>query len=145
MSADARATILVAEDDPDDRYLIARAFAEARPGVDVRFVSDGEELMDFLCRRGRFADAPRPGLILLDLNMPRKDGWECLGEIQADPELGLLRVVVLTTSVATGDVAAAYAAGAVSYISKPVSFAGLVEVAKTTARYWLDVVQLPPG
>src|SRR5215203_4183751 len=96
-------TILMADDDPDDRQLTKEAFEEARLANDLRFVEDGEELMDYLCRRGNYADpacSPRPSLLLLDLNMPKKDGREALKEIKADPQLRQIRVVVLTTSKA---------------------------------------------
>src|SRR5215203_6044130 len=96
-------TILMADDDPDDRQLTKEAFEEARLANDLRFVEDGEELMDYLCRRGKYADpasSPRPALLLLDLNMPKKDGREALKEIKADPQLRQIRVVVLTTSKA---------------------------------------------
>ena len=139
-------TILMADDDPDDRHLTREAFAESRLANDLRFVEDGEELLDYLKRRGKYgdpADAPRPGLILLDLNMPKKDGREALAEIKADPELRLIRVVVMTTSKAEEDVVRSYNLSAASYISKPVTFEGLVEVIKTLGKYWLEIVELP--
>src|SRR5947209_16514798 len=104
-------TILMADDDPDDRLMAREAFQEARLANDLRFVEDGAELLDYLRRRGKYADpasSPRPGLILLDLNMPRKDGREALGEIKADPSLRNIRVVVLTTSKAEEDIERAY-------------------------------------
>lgn len=139
-------TILMADDDPDDRELTKEAFAEARLANDVRFVSDGVELMDYLHRRGVYtspAPAPRPGLILLDLNMPRKDGRECLAEIKADPRLASIRVIVLTTSKAEEDIVRSYELSASSYITKPVTFDALVEVVRTLGKYWLEIVELP--
>ncbi len=139
-------TILMADDDPDDRELTKEAFAEARLANEVRFVNDGVELMDYLHRRGGYADptpAPRPGLILLDLNMPRKDGRECLAEIKADPKLSSIRVIVLTTSKAEEDIVRSYELSASSYITKPVTFDALVEVVRTLGKYWLEIVELP--
>ncbi|MDZ4047259.1 MAG: response regulator [Pseudoxanthomonas sp.] len=140
-------TILMAEDDADDRLMTREAFQECRLGNPLQFVSDGEELMDYLKRRGQYADVaryPMPGLILLDLNMPRKDGREALLEIKADPELRDIPVVVLTTSKAVEDVATSYCNGANSFITKPVSFAALIEVVQTLGKYWLQIVDLPP-
>jgi CheY-like chemotaxis protein len=139
-------TILVADDDDEDCMLLRDAFAESRVANDVRFVGDGEQLMDYLLRRGEFSDpdaAPRPGLILLDLNMPRKDGREALKEIRADPNLRSIPVVVLTTSKAEEDVFRLYDLGANSYITKPVTFESLVEIVKAFKRYWFEVVELP--
>src|SRR3954468_22680210 len=127
-------TILMADDDPDDRQLTKEAFEEAKLANDLRFVEDGVELLDYLQRRGRYADpasSPRPGLILLDLNMPKKDGREALCEIKADPKLKAIRVVVLTTSKAEEDILRTYDLSAASYIPKPVTFAALVEVVRT--------------
>ena len=139
-------TILVADDDADDRMLARRALAAARLANDVRFVSDGEELMEYLGRHGRYAApgaAPRPGLLLLDLNMPRKDGFSCLREIRLDPELRRIPVVVLTTSRAETDVYRSYDLGVNSFISKPVTFGGLVDAMQVLGRYWLQIVELP--
>lgn len=137
----------MAEDDADDRLMTREAFQECRLGNPLQFVADGEELMDYLNRRGPFADTvryPMPGLILLDLNMPRKDGREALREIKADPALREIPVVVLTTSKAEEDVANSYSDGANSFITKPVSFAALIEVVQTLGKYWLQIVDLPP-
>jgi arylsulfatase A-like enzyme len=104
------------------------------------------ELMDYLKRRGKYADpalSPRPGLILLDLNMPRKDGREALAEIKADPDLQTIPVVVLTTSKADEDIYRSYSVGASSFITKPVSFEGLVDVIRTVGHYWFEIVELP--
>lgn len=138
--------ILVADDDEEDRMLARRALDAARLANDVRFVSDGEELMDYLRRRGRYAgpgSAPRPGLLLLDLQMPRKDGFACLREIRLDPELRRIPVVVLTTSRAEADVYRSYDLGVNSFISKPITFAGLVDAMQVLGRYWLQIVELP--
>ena len=139
-------TILMADDDADDRLLARDALAESRVANDLRFVEDGEELMDYLLRRGAYADparSPRPGLILLDLNMPRKDGREALAEIKAHAELRRIPVVVLTTSRADEDVARSYDLGANSFISKPVTFQGLVDTMRALGRYWVEIVALP--
>ena len=141
-------TILMADDDADDRQMTREAFEESRLANDLRFVEDGEELMDYLKRRGQYADpdnSPRPGLILLDLNMPRKDGREALREIKADPQLKHLRVVVLTTSKAEEDIFRTYDLSAASYITKPVTFESLVEVVRALGKYWLEIVELPDG
>ena len=141
-------TILMAEDDADDRLMTKEAFEESRLANDLRFVEDGEELMDYLKRRGKYTDpesSPRPGLILLDLNMPRKDGREALREIKADPQLKHLRVVVLTTSKAEEDIFRTYDLSAASYITKPVTFESLVEVVRALGKYWLEIVELPDG
>ncbi|MDQ3686898.1 MAG: response regulator [Acidobacteriota bacterium] len=147
MSNNAKSiTILLADDDADDRMMASDALAESRLANDLRFVEDGEELMDYLCRRGRYAGtnvAPRPGLILLDLNMPRKDGREALREIKADPELRKIPVVVLTTSKAEEDIYRTYDLGVNSFITKPVMFESLVEVMRTLGKYWFEIVELP--
>jgi CheY-like chemotaxis protein len=139
-------TILMADDDPDDRLLVKNAFKESRLANSMRFVEDGEELMDYLHSRGQYTDrltSPRPGLILLDLNMPRKDGREALKEIKDDPGLREIPVVVLTTSQDEEDILRSYNLGANSYITKPVTFEGLVEVMKVLGRYWFEIVELP--
>jgi len=139
--------ILMADDDPDDRMLTHDAFTECRLANELHFVEDGEELMDYLHRRGKFTDlegCPLPGLILLDLNMPRKDGREALKEIKADPALRRIPIVVLTTSKAEEDILRSYDLGVNSYVTKPVTFKGLVEVIKVLGQYWFEVVELPP-
>lgn len=139
-------TILMADDDDDDRFLAKEALREARLANDLQFVEDGEELLDYLYHRGRYSDekdAPRPGLILLDLNMPRKDGREALREIKSDPGLKQIPVVVLTTSKAEEDICRSYDLGVNSFITKPVTFEGLVQVMKTLAAYWFHIVELP--
>jgi len=138
--------ILMADDDADDRLLAKDALAECQLAGDLHFVENGEELLDYLHRRGKYtqmAESPRPGLILLDLNMPKKDGREALREIKADPALRKIPVVVLTTSKADTDIGRIYELGANSFISKPVSFESLVDVMKTIGRYWFEIVELP--
>jgi CheY-like chemotaxis protein len=153
MSTDARLTkdgkmitIVLADDDPDDRQLTGDAFKENRLANSLDCVEDGEELMDYLNRRGKFSDlgnAPLPGLILLDLNMPRKDGREALKELKANPEFRRIPIVVLTTSKAEEDILRSYDLGVNSYITKPVTFKSLVEIVKVLGRYWFEVVELP--
>ena len=138
--------ILMAEDDADDRLLVKEALEESRVLNELRFVEDGEELLEYLRRQGRYAaegESPRPGLVLLDLNMPRKDGREALREIKADPELRRIPVVVMTTSKAEEDIFRSYDSGASSYITKPVTHGKLIEVMQMVARYWSEVVELP--
>jgi CheY-like chemotaxis protein len=140
-------TILLADDDEDDRVLTADALRRSRLVNDLRFVVDGDELMQYLHGTGAYADggleAPRPGLILLDLNMPKKDGREALAEIKGDPELRRIPVVVLTTSKAEEDIFRTYDLGVNSFVSKPVTFEQLAEVMSTLAVYWFDLVELP--
>jgi CheY-like chemotaxis protein len=139
-------TILLAEDDPDDRQLTEDALAECRLANDIHFVEDGEQLLDYLLRRGQYAAMakdPLPGLILLDLNMPRKDGREALKEIKAHPDLRRIPIIVLTTSKAEEDILRTYDLGVNSYITKPVTFASLVEIIKVLGRYWFEIVELP--
>ncbi len=139
-------TILMADDDAEDRQLTKEAFEESCLGNDLRFVENGEEMLDYLNRRGKFTDpktSPRPGLILLDLNMPRMDGREALREMKADPRFKSIRVVVMTTSQADEDIAHSYNLSASSYIMKPVTFEGLLDVVRVLGRYWLEIVQLP--
>ena len=136
----------MADDDEDDRRSVARAWENARAANPIHFVNDGEELMDYLYHRGKFAEQAnweRPGLILLDLNMPKKDGREALREIKADPELRQIPVVVLTTSKAEEDVYSTYDLGANSFITKPVTFTSLVELVQVLGKYWVEIVELP--
>ena len=138
--------ILMADDDADDRLLAKDALTECKLANDLHFVENGEELLDYLHRRGKFsqpAQAPRPGLILLDLNMPRKDGREALREIKNDPDLRRIPVVILTTSKADTDIGQIYELGANSFISKPVTFESLVNLMKILGNYWLQIVELP--
>ena len=138
--------ILVADDDPDDRLMIKEALEDVRLANGIDFVEDGVELMDYLQRRGNYADRPgssAPDLLLLDLNMPRKDGREALAEIRTDPDLKRIPVIVLTTSAAEEDIVGTYDLGASSFITKPVSFDDLVRTMKTMTDYWLQIVSLP--
>lgn len=137
----------MADDDEDDRLLVKAAFEESAMSNDVRFVEDGEELLDYLLHRNRYSEAqlaPRPSLILLDLNMPRKDGREALREIKSSPDLRAIPVVILTTSKLEEDIYRTYDLGANSFIIKPVTFEALVETVKLLGRYWFEIVQSPP-
>jgi CheY-like chemotaxis protein len=137
----------MADDDADDRLLAQEAMIESRLENPFRFVADGQELMDYLRRQGAYAeaDAPRPGLILLDLNMPRKDGREALQEIRNDPDLRHIPVVILTTSRTEEDILRAYGLGANSFISKPVTFERMVDIVRSLGEYWFSIVELPVG
>jgi two-component system, response regulator len=139
--------ILMADDDADDRMLTRDAMHESRLGNPFREVEDGQELMDYLRRKGKYAtaDAPRPGLILLDLNMPRMDGREALELIKKDPKLRCIPVIILTTSKTEEDILRTYGLGANSFITKPVTFDGLVEIVRALNSYWFNIVQLPDG
>ena len=139
-------TIVMADDDLEDQMLVRNAWLKSRLSNDLRFVDDGEQLMDYLYRRGAYADpidSPRPGVILLDLNMPRKDGYEALEEIKNDPGLRRIPVVVLTSSKAEEDIIRSYNLGVSGFIAKPVTFGGLVEAIKALGRYWFEIVELP--
>ena len=139
-------TILLADDDPDDRMLTRDAFDESRLRNNLDMVEDGEELMDYLRHQGKYSgeqSRPRPGLILLDLNMPRKDGREALKEIKSCPDLRRIPIVVLTTSKAEEDILRTYDLGVNSFVIKPVTFEALVDVLKTVGKYWFEIVQLP--
>jgi len=136
-------TILLADDDADDRLLVQEAFEENHLLNVMDTVEDGEELMDYLYRRGKYNEATRPSMILLDLNMPRKSGLEALREIRADADLKSIPVVVLTTSKAEEDIIRSYELGVNSFIVKPVTFESLVELVRTLGRYWFQIVELP--
>ena len=142
-------TILMADDDEEDCELTRDALQDARLANQMKFVGDGQQLLDYLRRQGRYADpavdAPRPGIILLDLNMPKRDGREALAEIKGDESLRRIPVVVLTTSNDEADVLRSYNLGVNSFITKPVTFEGLVAVMQTWSRYWLEIVELPDG
>jgi CheY-like chemotaxis protein len=138
--------ILIADDDEDDRGFIKKAWEKSRLVNDLRFVEDGEEFMDYMYHRGKYSDpasSPSPGLILLDLNMPKKDGQEALREIKADPELRSIPIIVLTTSKTEEDIYRSYNLGANSFITKPVTFGSLAEVIQVLGQYWVDIVDLP--
>lgn len=140
-----RYCILIADDDPDDQYMIKEALNASALDREVRSVSDGEELMDYLHRREKFKDMelPRPSVILLDLNMPKKDGRECLIEIKADPKLSRIPIVIFSTSNNQDDVIRSYESGAASYIAKPYSYNELVEVMEAFKKYWFSTVTTP--
>ena len=147
MTSDRRQlTLLVAEDDPDDRLLIRKAFAATGFDLDLRIVGDGEELLEYLQRRGPYVVevAPRPGLIVLDLNMPRKNGREALVAIKTDPDLQTIPVIVLTTSKTEEDVYHCYDLGANAFIVKPFTLAEMTHAMEILTRYWFDIVKLPP-
>ncbi|MBV5297391.1 MAG: response regulator [Rhodoferax sp.] len=136
--------ILLAEDEPADAHLVKVALTENHIRADLRHVLDGREVLEYLRRQGsRFADAPRPNLILLDLNMPRMDGRECLSALKQDPALNDIPVVILTTSEVERDVLASYHLGASGYITKPVDVAQFIEVIGSLGNYWITLVRLP--
>lgn len=141
-------TILICDDDEDARLLTERALMDAHVANAVRFVEHGEQLLDYLYQRGQYAGetgaAPRPGLIMLDLNMPQMDGREALRRIKSDPDLAEIPIVVLTTSRLDIDLIESYRLGVHTFISKPVTFAALVEAIGSLGRYWLEIVELPP-
>jgi CheY-like chemotaxis protein len=142
------APILMAEDDPDDQLITRKALEENRVANPLVIVSNGEELLDYLHHRGKFAipaSSPKPCFILLDLNMPRMDGRETLKIIKQDPDFKKIPVVILTTSKAEEDILKSYNTGANSYITKPVTFEGLVNVIRSMKSYWLEIVDLPEG
>jgi len=137
--------ILCADDDAHGRRLMREAVSASGLANELRFVKDGVELLEYLQHRGHYAepsDAPRPGVILLDLNMPRMDGREAARLIKSDPALRSIPIIIFTTSKSELDVTQSYDAGANSYIAKPVTFDGLVEVMRTLGRYWFDVGEL---
>jgi len=140
-------TILLADDDADDRLLTRDALQESRIRNVLETVVDGEELMDYLLHRGQYSGEgarPQPSLILLDLNMPRKDGREALKEIKSNPELRNIPIVVLTTSKAEEDILRTYDLGVNAFIIKPVTFDGMVDMMRTLGKYWFEIVELPP-
>ncbi len=141
-------SILVVEDDPEDRQLVEKAVAISHCANELHFVEDGEEALDYLYYRGKYSDpasAPRPGLLLLDLNLPKKNGREVLQEIKADPTMRALPVIVFSTSQAIEDIQACYDVGANSYISKPNTFVRLVKTLEALGQYWFGIVELPPS
>lgn len=140
--------ILMVDDDQDDRMLTEKALRKNGVSNPVQFLVDGEELMDYMKRKGKFSEpqaSPRPCFVLLDLNMPRMDGRKALLFLKADPELKKIPVVVLSTSSAEEDILRSYNLGANSFIVKPVDFDGLVSMAESLKNYWLRIVELPPG
>jgi CheY-like chemotaxis protein len=142
-------TILICDDDEDDRGLTKQALEDAHISNALCFVEDGDELLDYLYQRGAYGGetglAPRPGLILLDLNMPKLDGREALKIIKSDTALHDIPIVVLSTSSSDEDIVRSYQLGVNSFITKPVTFSGLVEAMNVLGRYWLEIVELPPA
>lgn len=139
-------SILIADDDADDRMLIEDAFRESRLSNPLAFVENGEELLHYLRGEGKFAGCngeQAPRLILLDLNMPKMDGRTALGHLKSDPDLRRIPVVVLTTSKAEEDILRTYDLGVSSFITKPVTFQGLVDVVRALNSYWIEIVELP--
>lgn len=143
MTRSRRIDVLLVEDDPEDVLLVREAFAQRRTRNRLHVVADGEQAMEFLRRQGRYAEAPRPGLILLDLNLPRKDGREVLAEVKADPELCLIPVVVFTTSAAEEDVRRCYRLHANAYVTKPVDFEQFIRVVQKIDDFFTTMVRLP--
>lgn len=140
-------TILIANDDEDTRFLVGEALREVPLVIRSEFVENGEQVLDYLYRHGKYSGGSnwyQADLILLDLNMPRLDGREALTLIRSDPDLQQIPIVILTTSHRSGDILLCYRLGANSFISKPVTFEGLVEVMKTLCHYWFEIVSLPP-
>src|ERR1700730_13345766 len=135
--------ILLVEDSPGDVRLTREAFKDAKVHINLNVASDGAEAMDFLRREGKYADVPRPDLILLDLNLPKKDGREVLEEIKENPSLKSIPVVILTTSAAEEDILRSYLLHANCYITKPVDLDGFLKVVKSIDSFWLSVVKLP--
>lgn len=147
MTAKASIVIVMADDDEDDILLTQKALRQGKLLNELYCVRDGEELLDYLLHRGEYTDvskAPRPGVILLDLNMPRKDGREALKEIKANPDLKDIPIVVFTTSKAEEDIYRSYKLGVNSFITKPVTFERLIEVMQMLGKYWFEIVTLPP-
>lgn len=138
-------TILMADDDDDDFLLTKKALTESKLANKLVRVSDGEELLDYLYNRGAYKNVAveRPGMILLDLNMPKKDGREALKEIKSDPELKDIPVIIFTTSKAEEDIFKSYQLGSNSFITKPVTFDKLVRVIAALGNYWFKIVKLP--
>jgi two-component system, chemotaxis family, response regulator Rcp1 len=136
--------VLLVEDSPGDVRLTQEAFKDAKVHIDLRVAVDGVEAMAFLGRQGKHVDAPRPDLILLDLNLPRKDGREVLAEIKGNPSLQTIPVVILTTSGSEADILKSYVLHANCYITKPVNLEGFLKVVKSIDNFWLCVVKLPP-
>lgn len=147
MTAKDAIVILMADDDEDDIMLTEKALRQGKLLNELYCVRDGEELLDYLFHRGNYTDAakaPRPGIILLDLNMPKKDGREALKEIKANPDVNDIPVVVFTTSKAEEDIYRSYKLGVNSFITKPVTFDRLIEVMQMIGKYWFEIVTLPP-
>jgi CheY-like chemotaxis protein len=136
--------ILLAEDNPGDVRLTEKAFEQGGVINNLHVVNDGVEAMQFLHSEGDYADTPRPDLILLDLNMPRKDGKEVLADVKSDPEFKRIPVVILTSSEAEEDIVRSYDLHANAYMTKPVDFDGFLDVVESIEQFWLSVVKRPP-
>jgi two-component system, chemotaxis family, response regulator Rcp1 len=139
------AEILLVEDSPTDVLMTQEAFEQARLLINLHVVEDGVEAIAFLRKAGSYGNAPRPDIILLDWNLPKKDGREVLTEVKADPELKAIPIVVLTTSQADRDIVTAYGLHANCYITKPVNFKNFTQVIREVGNFWLTVVALPSG
>ena len=140
-------TILMADDDLDDYLLVRDALSEVGRRLDLRVVRDGEQLCDYLFRRGEYANgqiSPRPDLILLDMRMPKKDGRDVLREVKGDPKLRRIPIVALTTSTAVDDISFSYDMGVNSYVTKPTTYRELVRMVGLLVTYWFDIAELPP-
>lgn len=135
--------ILLAEDNPGDAKLTQKAFERGNILNNLHIVEDGVEAIRFLHQEGEYSDKPRPDLVLLDLNMPRKDGWEVLEEIKGDPQLRRLPAIVLTSSEAEEDIVKSYDLQANAYLTKPVDFGGFLNVVNSFEDFWLSVVKMP--
>jgi CheY-like chemotaxis protein len=133
----------MAEDDEDDRDLVRDAFIDARVPGEIRFVADGQDLLDYLRRTEGSRESERPGIVLMDLNMPRKDGREALAEMKADRALCEIPVVVMTTSTDQEDIKGSYSLGASSFITKPATHSALIDVMRDLTDYWFRLVELP--
>lgn len=138
------AQLLLVEDNPGDVRLTREAFKQGRIDNDLHTVSDGSDALDFLHQRGEYEDAPRPDLVLLDLNLPRKDGEEVLADLKDDPELQSIPVIVLTSSRAEEDIARSYELHANAYLTKPVDPDEFIETVRAFEKFWFSVVRLPP-
>lgn len=136
--------VLLVEDNPGDARLAVEAFKDGETKARLHVVADGVEAMEFLRRRDDYADVPRPNIILLDLNLPRKDGREVLAEIKADPALKLIPVIVMTTSKAEQDILESYELQVNAYITKPIDFGEFMETAQAAKSFWFETAELPP-
>jgi len=136
--------ILLAEDNPGDARLTEKAFEQGHILNNLHVVEDGEEALQFLRQEGEYGEKPRPDLVLLDLNMPRKDGWEVLEEVKEDPDLRRVPVIVLTSSEAEEDIVKSYDLQANAYLTKPVDFGGFMDIVRSFEEFWLSVVKMPP-
>lgn len=137
--------ILVADDDTDDQFMLKEAFASLNFDKEIRTVENGEELLDYLNRKGKYSDAtlPIPKLILLDLNMPKIDGRQCLRLIKANPQYSKIPIIIFSTSNNPEDISQSYELGANSYIIKPYSYNELVEIIDIIKKYWFSIVKIP--